>query len=89
LGEGANEAARHVDVCEPSFHCVIFVPLAGNGLEFMDKRCDFAFADIKVNARPLAELVDQVKKDDHVLNRIGDESSVIRVPLAGKLQVTI
>ena len=76
---------RHVDMCEPISKCVISVPLAGNGLEFVDKRNDFAFADIKVNAIPLTELVDKVEKDEHVLHQIGDESSVISVPLAGKV----
>jgi hypothetical protein len=51
----------------------------------MDKRSDLVFANIKVNAGPLAELVDEVKKDHHVLHRVDDEGSVIRVPLAGKL----
>ena len=85
MGKGANGVARHVDVCEPSSQRVISVPLAGNGLKVVDKRNYLAFVDIKVNVGPLAKLVDQVKKDDHVLHRLGDESSVTRVPLAGKL----
>jgi len=85
LGKGANGAARHVDVYESSSQCVISVPLAGNGLKFVDKRNDFEFVDIKVNAGPRTELVEHVKKDDHVLHRISDESSVICVPLASKL----
>ena len=54
-------------------------------MKVVDKRSDLAFSGIKVNARLFAELVDQVKKDDHVLHRVGDERSVIRVPLVGKL----
>ena len=77
--------ARKVYVCEPSSRGVISVPLARNGLKVVDKRSDLAFSGIKVNARLFAELVDQVKKDDHVLHRVGDERSVIRVPLVGKL----
>jgi hypothetical protein len=38
-----------------------------------------------MNTGPFAESVDQVKKDDHVLDRVGDEGSVVRVPLVGKL----
>ena len=85
MGKGANGAARHVDVCDPSSQCVIFVPLVGNGLELVDKRSDFAFVDITVNVGQRTELVDHIKKDDHVLHRINDESSVIRIPLASKL----
>ena len=44
-----------------------------------------AFTNIKVNDEPRAKLVHQVKKDDHVLHRVGDESSGIRVPLFEKL----
>jgi hypothetical protein len=51
----------------------------------VDKRSYLAFVGIKTNAGHFAELLDPVKKDDHVLHRVGDESSVIRVPLAGKL----
>ena len=51
----------------------------------MNKRNDLAFVGIKINAEPFAELVDHAKKDDHVLDQVGDESSVVRVPLAGKL----
>jgi hypothetical protein len=85
LGKGTNLAAGQVDVCEPSSQCVISVPLAGNGLKVVDTRNDIVFAGIKVNAGPFAELVDQVKKDNHVLHRLGDERSVIRVPPVGKL----
>jgi hypothetical protein len=72
-------------VREPSSQYVVFAPLAGNGLEVVNKRGDLAFADIKMNAEPFAELVDQVKKDDHVLHRVGNKSSIIRVPLVGKM----
>jgi hypothetical protein len=85
MGKGANGAARDVDVCEPSSECGSSDPLAGNGLKVVDKRSDLAFADIRVNAGSLAELVDQVKKDELVLHRVGDESSAICVPLVGKL----
>ena len=51
----------------------------------MNKRSDLAFVDLKVNAGPFAELVDQVKKDDHVLVRVSNEGSVARVSLASKL----
>ena len=54
-------------------------------MEVVNKRGDLAFADIKMNAEPFAELVDQVKKDDHVLHRVGNKSSIIRVPLVGKM----
>jgi len=86
LGKGTNGAARQVDACELSSQRVIYVLLAGNGLKVADKRSNFAFASIKVNAsRPFVEFVDQVKMDDHVLHRVGDESFVIRLLLAGKL----
>jgi hypothetical protein len=38
-----------------------------------------------VNAGPSLKFVHKVKKDDHVLHRVGDESSVVRVPLACEL----
>ena len=85
LGKGTNGASRQVDVCEPSSQRVISVPLVGNGFKVVDTRSYIAFAGIKVNAGPFAELGDLVKKDDHVLHRVGDESSAIHVPLAGKL----
>ncbi len=72
-------------MCEPSSQHVISVPLAGDGSKLVDKRSYLAFVGIKTNAGHFAELLDPVKKDDHVLHRVGDESSVIRVPLAGKL----
>ena len=85
MGRGTNGVARQVDVCEPSSQCVVFVPLAGGVLKCVNKRSYLAFVGIKMNAGPFAELVDQVKKDDHVLDRVGDEGSVDRVPFAGKL----
>ena len=85
MGKGTNGAARQVDVGEPSSQRVISASLAGNDLKVVDKRINIVFAGIKVNAGSFAELVDQVKKDDHVLHRVGDKSSVNRVPLAGNL----
>jgi hypothetical protein len=85
MGQGAYRAARQVDVCEPSSRRVISVPLARDGLKIVYKRGNLAFFCIKMNAGPSAELVDQVKKDDHVVHRDGDESSVIRVPFDGQL----
>jgi len=73
-----------VDVCEPCYERVIFVPLVGNGLKVVDKRINLAFPGIKKNAGPFAELVDHVKKANYAFHRVGDESSVTRVPLAGK-----
>jgi hypothetical protein len=52
----------------------------------VNKCGDLAFIDIKVNAGPLAESVHKVKKDDHILHHVGDESAVIRIPLVGKMQ---
>jgi hypothetical protein len=52
----------------------------------VNKRDDFAFVGIEANAGPSAKLVHKVEKDDHVLHRVGDVSSVIRVPLVGELQ---
>ncbi len=57
LGKGANGAARHGDVCEPSSQRVVPIPITGNGLEVVEKCNDLVFADIKVNAGSLAELV--------------------------------
>ena len=54
-------------------------------MKIVDTCCDLAFIDIKVYAGSLAKLVHKVKKDDHVLHRAVDESSVIRVPLASEL----
>ncbi len=70
---------RHGEVCEPSSQRVVSIPFTGNGLEVVEKCSDLAFADIKMNAGPLAGLVSYVKKDDHVLPRVGNEISVIRV----------
>jgi len=72
-------------VLECSFQRVVSVLLAGDGLEFVEKCGDLAFVGNKMNAGPFVELVDQVEKEDHVLHRVGDESSVIRIPLAGKM----
>jgi hypothetical protein len=72
-------------MCEPSSQRVIYVPLAGDSLKIVDKRSYLAFFGIKVNAGPFAKLVDQVENDDHAFHRVGDESSVIIVLLAGKL----
>jgi len=48
--------------------------------------CDnLAFVGITMNAGPFAKLVYQIKKEDDGLYRVGDESSVIRLPLGGKL----
>ncbi len=79
--------ARQVDVCEHGSKRVISVPFAGNGLNIVDKFGDLAFVGVQINPGPLAELVDQVEKGDHVLHRVGDESVVVRVPLAGQVQV--
>ena len=68
-----------------SYWRVVFVPFAGDNLEFMDECGNLARVGIKMNAGPFAELVCQIKKGDHVLYRVGDESSVIRILLAGKL----
>jgi hypothetical protein len=54
-------------------------------LKVVNKCGNFAFFDIEVNAGPFAKLVHKVKKDDNVLHRGGDESAVIRVPLACEL----
>jgi len=54
-------------------------------LKCVNKRSDLAFVGIKMNAGPFAEFIDQIKKDDHVLDRVGDEGTVVRVPFAGKL----
>jgi hypothetical protein len=51
----------------------------------MDECGNLARVGIKMNAGPFAELVCQIKKGDHVLYRVGDESSAIRIPLEGKL----
>ena len=88
MGQGTIRAARQVDVCEPSSQRVVFVPLAGDVLKFVNKRSDLAFVGIQMNAGPFAELVVQIKKDDNVLDRIGDEGSVVRVPLDDKLLAT-
>ncbi len=45
-------------MCEPGSQSVVSTPLAGVGLKVVDERGDLAFIDIKVNARPLAKLVD-------------------------------
>ncbi len=58
MDKGVNGAARHGDVCEPSSQRVIPIPFTGNGLEIVEKCSDLAFADIKVNAEPLADFVD-------------------------------
>jgi len=68
MGEGANGAARQVDVCNPSSQCVIFIPFAGNDLKVVDKRSNLAFADIKANTGPFAKLLDQIKEGDHALH---------------------
>ncbi len=85
MGKGANWAAHHGDVCEPASQRVIPIPLVENGFKVVDKYSDLAFADIKMNAGPHTELVNKIKRDDNVLHRVGDESSVIRVPFAGRL----
>ena len=51
----------------------------------MKKYSDLVFVGIKMNAGPFVDLVDQIEKENHVLRRVGDESSVIRISLAGKL----
>ena len=85
LSRGSDGAARQVDVCEPSSQRVVSVSFAGDGSKSVDKHSDLAFVGIKMNAGPFPELVDQVKKDDHALHKVGDESYGIRVPLDGKL----
>ncbi len=85
LGQGADGAARQDDACEPSSQRIISIPLAGDGLKIVDTHSDPAFIGIQINAGPFAELVDQVKNDYHLLHLDGDESSVILVPLAGKV----
>ena len=68
-----------------SSHRFISVPLARNGLKVVDKCSILTFVAIKAYAGSFAELVDRVKKIDHVHHRVGDESSIIRVKLASKL----
>ena len=72
-------------MCERSSQRVVFVPLAGDDLKCVNTRSDLAFVGIKMNTGPFAEFVDQVKKDDHVLDRVGDGGSVVRAQLASKL----
>ncbi len=77
--------ARQADVCESGLESVISVPLGVNGLQVVSRRGNFAYICIEVNAGTYARLVHKVEKDDHVLHRFGDDSSVIRVPLADEL----
>ncbi len=70
---------------ESSSQRVVSVPFAGDGLEFLEKCGNLAFVGIKMNNGPFAVLIDQIEKGDHVFHRVGDESSIIRIPLAGKL----
>ena len=58
LGLGACGAAHQVDVCKSSSQRVIFVPSAGNDLEFVEKCGNLVFVGIEMNAGPFAELVD-------------------------------
>ncbi len=51
----------------------------------MNKCGNLAFIHIKVIAGPFTKLVDKVEKDDNVVHRVGDESFVVRVPLASEL----
>ncbi len=76
---------HRVDVCMTSSKGVFSVPLAGNSLKVVDTRGDLAFIYIKVNARHLAKLINEFKKGYHLFNKVGDESSVIRVPFVGEL----
>ncbi len=85
MGKGADGRARQVDLCELGSKSFISVPLAGDGLQVVNKRRDFLFIGIGVNAGPSAKLVYKVEKDDHAPHRVGGESSVVRVPRVGEL----
>ena len=85
MGHETNRTSRHVDVCEASSQRIVSVPLPGDVLKCVNKHIDLAFVIIQMNTGSFAELVDQIKKDDHVLDQVGDEGSVVHVPLAGKL----
>jgi hypothetical protein len=71
-------------MCE--FWHVALHPFAENGLKVLEKRGMLAFIYIEVNAGPAAKLVYYVEKDEHVLHRVGDESVVFSIPLAGEIQ---
>jgi hypothetical protein len=83
MGEGANSAARNVDVSEPSSECVVSVSFARDALEIMDVWVDLALFDVEVNARLCAEFVEKVEEDNHVLHGVGYDCDIVRVPFPG------
>jgi hypothetical protein len=85
FGEGADRAACHVSANEPRLECLVPIPFAGGGLEIVYVCGDLTNFSIQVDARLCAKLFDEVYEDNLVLYRVGNESSVVLVPLTGKL----
>ena len=50
----------------------------------MDVSRDLTFGGIEVYAIPRVELLDYVQKRNHIINRVGEESAVIGVPLTSQ-----
>jgi hypothetical protein len=47
---------------------------------------DFAFPDIQSDAGPIAELFDSIKQGDHVVDGIGNQCAIVRIPFVGEAE---
>ncbi len=54
----------------------------------MDVSSDLTFGDIEMNACPRTKLLDYAQEGDHILDIIGDEGAVIRIPPACQYETT-
>jgi len=65
--------------------CYVAVPFLGGGggrLQCVDVSTDLTFGNIEMYACHRTLFLDDVQLGDYVLNGVGDEGAVIRVPLA-------
>jgi len=49
---------------------------------------DLAFSGIKSDAGPVTELFDYIKQDHHVVDGIGDQCAIVRIPFASEAKAT-
>jgi hypothetical protein len=53
------------------------------GLQSLDVSHDFAFVDVKSDAKSVTILLDYAEEGGHVLRRIDNESAIVCIPFVG------
>jgi hypothetical protein len=85
--ENLDKTSSQGDVGESGSGGFVSFLFPAGGLLRQDVRRDFAIVDIKSDARPHAELLDDVLECEHTLNGVGDEGANILALFACHLEV--